>query len=693
MDIKNNIKIVIWDLDDTFWHGTLAEGDNVEINPLCTKIVDILNKRGIISSICSKNLESKAKEKLIEFNVWEKFILPSISFEAKGIRIKELLMKLGLRDENALFIDDNESNLNEAKFYNPRINTLKANEIDELLDNKYLIGKLDNELTRYNQYKQIEAKVNDSKEFNSNEEFLKSCNIQVEFLPCTEELYDRIAEMIERTNQLNFTKNRMPKEEIINLINKPSVEARCIRVTDKFGDNGIVGFYALENNKLIQFLFSCRIINLGVEQWVYEYLDYPELEQLGELATKVNKNTEKIAYIKELKIENSNYNDKCFADYYSDEKRTKIFALGACDLFYAIGHLATPLNEVTYECNVFKGDERGVNVSTEYIRSCFDMTDSEKEYCREHFYNYTGSLAFNTQLFAKKYDFVVLSFHDDIVYDLFYNKKNPNLRICRTNELFRGKTSVIRPIYWPPIIEYTREDELKWLNDNFDGPIKISPERFYDNLKWIREKLPDETVLILMNSPDLNFYRAEHPDDPETFAQIKKINQVIKKFTEDYSKNTELVDLTTIVAAKDKVTNYMYHFLPQTSYEVAQNILKCTEKYGERINRNPFECLPINNREVVLYGNDSYVVSSAYSINANGGNINKVMYDGRNGTMDKFSFCNKEELKENKDKYYVIIADEGNYENIKAELKGYGYIEHNDFIRLKPNPYFYDWKE
>lgn len=27
--IKDKIKVVIWDLDDTLWKGTLAEGDDV----------------------------------------------------------------------------------------------------------------------------------------------------------------------------------------------------------------------------------------------------------------------------------------------------------------------------------------------------------------------------------------------------------------------------------------------------------------------------------------------------------------------------------------------------------------------------------------------------------------------------------------------------------------------------------------
>ena len=50
----SRIKLVIWDLDDTFWQGILSEG---EINPIHENciLVKELSRRGIVNSICSKN--------------------------------------------------------------------------------------------------------------------------------------------------------------------------------------------------------------------------------------------------------------------------------------------------------------------------------------------------------------------------------------------------------------------------------------------------------------------------------------------------------------------------------------------------------------------------------------------------------------------------------------------------------------
>ena len=52
--INNKVKLIIWDMDETFWNGTISEGD------VCTPLEHInmikeLTDRGIMNSISSKN--------------------------------------------------------------------------------------------------------------------------------------------------------------------------------------------------------------------------------------------------------------------------------------------------------------------------------------------------------------------------------------------------------------------------------------------------------------------------------------------------------------------------------------------------------------------------------------------------------------------------------------------------------------
>ena len=121
MYIKEKIKIVIWDLDDTFWSGNFEE-NSLQFIEKNIEILNILNNRGIINSICSKNDFEKIRNLLKEKQIWDLFVFPSINYSPKGSSVKQILEKAQLRAENAIFIDDNIVNLNEVKFYNPNIN-------------------------------------------------------------------------------------------------------------------------------------------------------------------------------------------------------------------------------------------------------------------------------------------------------------------------------------------------------------------------------------------------------------------------------------------------------------------------------------------------------------------------------------------------------------------------------------------
>ena len=77
------IRLIVWDLDETFWHGTLTEGGIIWRDE-CRDAVIALARRGIMSTICSKNDPDRVRQVLIEHGVWEYFIFPSHQLAAKG---------------------------------------------------------------------------------------------------------------------------------------------------------------------------------------------------------------------------------------------------------------------------------------------------------------------------------------------------------------------------------------------------------------------------------------------------------------------------------------------------------------------------------------------------------------------------------------------------------------------------------
>ncbi len=76
------VRLVIWDLDETFWRGTLTEG-GIEYYQIAHDVVIELARRGIMSSICSKNDFDQVRSILSERRIWDYFIFPSINWDPK----------------------------------------------------------------------------------------------------------------------------------------------------------------------------------------------------------------------------------------------------------------------------------------------------------------------------------------------------------------------------------------------------------------------------------------------------------------------------------------------------------------------------------------------------------------------------------------------------------------------------------
>ncbi|MBQ7475768.1 MAG: HAD-IIIC family phosphatase [Selenomonadaceae bacterium] len=284
------VKLVIWDLDETFWAGTITS--EIPVTPIEKNFSTLrkLTDAGIINSICSKNDFQPVKEKLIAWDIWDLFVFPSIDWTPKGERIKSMLDDMGLRAENVLFVDDNSSNLGEAKFYLPEIMTLDAKNLDELYSAADSLKISDAKHERLNRYKILEKKQSEKKSAASNEEFLQSANIQLAISHDCRKNLERIAELVARTNQLNFTKRRDSKSDLEKLVEDDRYNCALIFVRDKFGDYGAVGFYCLDTveNRLQHFLFSCRVLGMGVEQFIYAKLNFPQITTVGEVASQLN---------------------------------------------------------------------------------------------------------------------------------------------------------------------------------------------------------------------------------------------------------------------------------------------------------------------------------------------------------------------------------------------------------------------
>ena len=553
------IKLVIWDLDETFWKGTLSEEGIEEIKEN-TEIVKILSSRGIINSISSKNNFDSARKKLIELGVWEYFIFPSINWQPKGIAIRDLIENCQLRDINVLFIDDNHLNLKEAKFYNENLNIAEPQFIQSILSHLSFKGKEDQKLSRLAQYKILEKKSSAKKLFqNDNLKFLESSNIQVELIQNDNILLNinRVVELLERTNQLNFTKIRSKKTEISSLLNDSDYNCALVRVKDNFGDYGLVGFYALniKQNHLQHFTFSCRILNLGIAQYIYSILNFPSIKIVPEVAEQLDKITPN--WISEI-----SKNDKILTSNSKKNNNSKlrIFFKGGCDLQQMIFYLNANNFDIFEETNYV--GENNFPIHQEHTQILLDsqsLSQEHKDYVQNtSFLPFADSKYYKTSLFEAKYDCVIISVLMDYTNELYLHKtKNILLPLggYYNNWSDEENDETLLDSYVKKNVNVER-DTLHKFRKYFKHIGQITPDKFTENLNSLRNLIDSNVPIIFINGAEL-----ESPNPKEKLALSRHIimNKTLDKFIEK-SDNTFLLDVREIVTNSKQLLNNIRHY-------------------------------------------------------------------------------------------------------------------------------------
>jgi FkbH-like protein len=298
--MAENIRLVVWDLDGTFWAGTATEG-GLRWRDDAAHAVRVLAARGIISAICSKNDAAMIDGILQAHGMADFFVFNSISWEPKGPRLAALIAAVRLRPETVLFIDDNPANLAEARFFVPGLQLARETIVPALLRDKRCQGKHDPQMSRLAQYRMLarrQADLTAQAVGGGGEDFLRQSGIVVSIEHDVGLHPDRAIELINRTNQLNFTKNRLPEEReaaraaLRDLLSGHRIQAGLLRVRDNYGDHGYCGLYVLRSGRrgapvLLQFAFSCRVLGMGVESWMYHKLGRPTLHVAGPVLSDV----------------------------------------------------------------------------------------------------------------------------------------------------------------------------------------------------------------------------------------------------------------------------------------------------------------------------------------------------------------------------------------------------------------------
>ena len=579
IDIQS-IKLIIWDLDDTFWKGTLSEGGAVlpEEN---AKLLNDLTDCGIINSICSKNEFEPTIKRLQELDVWDLFVFPSINWESKGPQLKDKLDKMALRPVNVLFIDDNPSNLGEAKHFLSDIQVAGPEVIDDLIEQVSSLEKKDLQHKRLKQYKILEEKDTASKSFSSSEDFLYSSQIQVEIKRDCIEKIQRIHELLLRSNQLNYTKKRIAIEELEAILKDKAYDCGYVTVKDRFGDYGIVGFFAEKEGKLEHFLFSCRTMGQKIEQWVYAQLGFPKLEVIGEVRTQLNmKECPRWINQPESPVTEAQESP-------NEQLSCSILMKGPCDLSHSVVYIKGS-DQIDTEFTYIR-DDNGQIINAHnhsvHIEGLYTYTDSEKEeIARDCIFIDPAMLS--GSFFTKRYDLIVLSTLIESSYHI-YRKKGTDLRVVF------GGYDLTNPDYWNGYINgsiYTggnkfTEAYLRAFSEKYECVGITTPEMYITFLQKCLRWLPEETSLCLILGAT-SIYEGEEIAK----KRHRQLNDAVKAFSFNHPR-IKYIEIDDCVKDSSDFADGINHLSARAYYELAKKLLdviqavtgKKMDSYSSRI--------------------------------------------------------------------------------------------------------------
>ena len=84
----------------------------------------------------------------------------------------------------------------------------------------------------------------------------------------------RVHELTQRTNQMNFSGTRYDHEVLERMLTVPHLDTFVLECRDRFGSYGVIGFSIVDRRepRLTDLMFSCRIQSKRVEHAFLRYL-------------------------------------------------------------------------------------------------------------------------------------------------------------------------------------------------------------------------------------------------------------------------------------------------------------------------------------------------------------------------------------------------------------------------------------
>jgi FkbH-like protein len=302
-------KVIALDCDETLWQGICGEDgpEGIVMDPPRQALQEFMlaqHDAGMLLSLASKNNE---EDVLDTFNLHpemplrlDHFVTRRINWEPKSHNLAAMAEELELGLDSFILVDDNPKECNEVQARCPEVLAIplpaRAEEIPLFLRHVWAFDRATataEDKQRTALYAQKIERGRLAAQVSSLEEFLNSLQLEIHIAPMTPEQLSRVAQLTQRTNQMNFSSIRRPESEIRALVNS-GAECLTVDVSDRFGSYGLTGVMIFQSAgqalAVDTFLLSCRALGRGVEHRM--------LAKLGEIAVQRGLATVSVPFIR-----------------------------------------------------------------------------------------------------------------------------------------------------------------------------------------------------------------------------------------------------------------------------------------------------------------------------------------------------------------------------------------------------------
>ena len=274
------MKVIICDLDDTLWQGTIGEGQVVHDRDR-QSILQRLKERGVVLAINSKNDPANVHWNGGVLNE-DDFVATYINWDQKVTNMQRIAKQLNLSFNNFLFLDDHPDQREMVKSAIPEIEVFDPNVpetwrlFESWLDALAEQPELDRTRMYRDRQKHRQFIDEQSNTIEDPAAMFSQLGIQLTIRHAAAADLKRVTEIINRTNQFNLCGSRTTFKQVEKWHNSDDTHIIVAESSDKFGSDGTICVAVAEHHAdqlhIPVFVLSCRVFGYRMEFAVLNYI-------------------------------------------------------------------------------------------------------------------------------------------------------------------------------------------------------------------------------------------------------------------------------------------------------------------------------------------------------------------------------------------------------------------------------------